>query len=182
MMKINITRRKFLTSSAVVAVSQIATKAFAAEPTTKATTDQVSTSEDYTYEVNYTDAEWKERLTEAEFTILREGETEEAKSSPLWKEKREGLYHCKGCELTVYESKEKTVLSKGWVFFRHSKPDTVLTGIDLFTHYSRGEPKEDKVIESHCRRCGSHLGHILYINKQILHCINGASLIFKPTV
>tara|TARA_R110001583_G_scaffold48229_2_gene150858 strand:- start:115 stop:696 length:582 start_codon:yes stop_codon:yes gene_type:complete len=181
-MKMNISRRKFLASSVVVAVSQIATKAIAAEPPTKTTSDQVGMTDNYTYEVNYTVAEWKERLTETEFTILREGETEEAKSSPLWKEKREGLYHCKGCELTLYESKYKTVLDKGWVFFEHSKRDAVLMGIDFFTHYSRGGPKKNTVMESHCRRCGSHLGHILYINKKILHCINGASLIFKPTV
>jgi len=180
-MKLNITRRKFLASSAVVAVSQIATKAFAAEPETKATTDQVGMSDNYTYEVNYTDAQWKERLTEAEFTILREGDTEERKSSPLWKEKREGLYHCKGCDLNVYESKYKTVLDKGWVFFKHGKPDAVLMGIDFSTRYSRGERKKETVMESHCRRCGSHLGHILYINKEILHCINGTSLVFKPT-
>jgi peptide-methionine (R)-S-oxide reductase len=39
-----------------------------------------------------------------------------------------------------------------------------------------GEPRQ--VIEAHCRRCGSHLGHVLHVENDILHCINGASLTF----
>ena len=183
-MKMNITRRKLLTSSAVVAVGHIASKAVAAEaPSAETRSDKIPMTDEFTYEVNYTDAEWRERLTEAEYAILREGGTEEAKSSPLWRERREGLYHCKGCELTAYESKYKIILSKkGWVFFEQSNRDAVLTGVDFITHYSRGEPKEETIMEAHCRRCGSHLGHLVSINNGVLHCINGAALNFKPTV
>ncbi len=38
------------------------------------------------------------------------------------------------------------------------------------------------LIEAHCRRCGSHLGHILNVQGDILHCINGTALTFTPTV
>jgi len=34
------------------------------------------------------------------------------------------------------------------------------------------------MIEVHCRRCGSHLGHILLVDDEVLHCINGRSLTF----
>jgi peptide-methionine (R)-S-oxide reductase len=35
-------------------------------------------------------------------------------------------------------------------------------------------------IEVHCRRCGSHMGHVLLVEGEILHCINGTSLVFTP--
>jgi peptide-methionine (R)-S-oxide reductase len=181
-MKKNISRRDLLTGSALVFASQFAPKVFANESSAPVVTEQPTTSvegdpEAFKYEVNFTEEEWKARLSPEDYKILRLGETEEPKSSPLWRETREGHYHCKGCGLGVYESKYKTVISKGWVFFKHSKPDAVLTKIDAFTNYN-GVRKEVEVIETHCRRCASHLGHIVYLNQNILHCINGASLLF----
>ena len=35
-------------------------------------------------------------------------------------------------------------------------------------------------LEVHCRRCASHLGHILYVENKLVHCINGTSLNFSP--
>ena len=120
------------------------------------------------YEVQRTDADWRARLSEHEYAILREGGTEPRHSSPLATETRNGTYACKGCELPIYSSSEKIILPQGWVFFHHSYDNAVLTGVD------QGH------IEAHCRRCGSHLGHILYVETQVLHCINGTSLIFTP--
>jgi len=184
--KLYISRRKLLASSVVVATSQIATKAAAqsSPQTSPQTSGRVATligEDDYQYEVNYTGEQWKERLSEEEFRIMRLGGTEKRKSSPLWEETRDGVYNCKGCDLEVYDSEYKVVLNKGWVFFKHSQPDAVLTKIDFVTSYG-GSEKKRTTTEAHCRRCGSHLGHILYVNRQILHCINGTSLNFKSTV
>lgn len=126
---------------------------------------------EFKFEIVRTDEEWRELLTEDEFKILRRGGTETPKSSELWEEDRDGTYHCKGCDLHVYSSDWKTILDKGWVFFAHCEPNSVLTGIDEARFFS--------IIEAHCRRCGSHLGHILYVEDRILHCINGTSLVFK---
>jgi len=62
--------------------------------------------------------------------ILREGFTEKPKSSPFWLELKPGMYHCKGCDLPVYDGQWKVILEKGWVFFYHAVPDAVLFGID----------------------------------------------------
>ncbi len=122
----------------------------------------------FRYEVQRSDEDWRARLTEDEYTVLREGGTEPRNSSPLATETRNGTYACKGCELPIYSSSQKIILPQGWVFFRHSYENAVLTGIDS------GQ------IEAHCRRCGSHLGHILSVQKQIVHCINGSALNFTP--
>ena len=181
-MSSQISRRAILAGSAIAAAAPLTQKAAAQSVSTSSgqNSDVVLIDGAYEYEVNYTEAEWKALLTDAEFKILREGGTEERKSSPLWNEKRTGLYNCKGCNLGVYSSEYKVILNKGWAFFQHSEPDSVLTGIDTYTNY--GATKKKTVIEAHCRRCGSHFGHVLYIKGQILHCINGTSLTFTPTI
>lgn len=175
-MKTNVSRRKLLAGTMIAAISQLPTKAVAMDPNAEAGSKVPKVNTDdagYVYEVNFTEEQWKARLTEKEFSILREGGTEVPKSSPLWNEESTGIYQCKGCDLDVYESQFKVVLDKGWVFFQHSIPNSVLTSIDYGLN---------PLIESHCRRCGSHLGHVFYLEEQILSCINGASLNFKPSV
>jgi len=185
-MAIQVSRRLLLFGSTLIAALPFATKASAAETETDAATNfhKIETevqpkTVDHVYDVGYTEAEWKSRLTEEEFRIMRLGGTEHKKTSSNWNETRAGAYNCKGCDLGVYDSEFKVPLKKGWVFFSHSEPDSVLTGIDLITNYG-WRAKKKAAIEAHCRRCGSHLGHILYIDKQILHCINGTSLTFTP--
>ncbi|MEM8851756.1 MAG: peptide-methionine (R)-S-oxide reductase [Pseudomonadota bacterium] len=145
----------------------------------------------FDFEITRTEADWRAMLSDEEYRILREGGTEQPKSSPLWEETREGTYACKGCDLPVYESEWKVVLDKGWVFFMHAIPYSSMTRID-----SPAEPRtpggpparfQDGIdlagiamLETHCRRCGSHLGHLFPIDGQILHCINGAALTFAP--
>ena len=178
-MKTFLSRRKLLASTMIVAAAPLATKALASEATNTSEASNTNGSDDFKFEVNYTPSEWKSRLSPEEFRILRLGGTEKKKSSPHWKETRQGFYNCKGCDLEIYDSKFKVPLNKGWVFFKHSQTDSVLTKIDYGTSYG-GSTNKKAAIEAHCRRCGSHLGHILYVSRQILHCINGASLVFKP--
>ena len=121
----------------------------------------------FVYEVQFSDEEWRRRLTPAEYHILREDGTEPRHSHRFTQTTDAGTYHCQGCDLPIYTSDEKVVLDIGWVFFRHAMPDSVMLGVD-----------RDR-IEAHCRRCGSHMGHILYVETEILHCVNGTALDFK---
>jgi len=177
-MKINVSRRKLLASSMILGIGQFATKSFANTPVDE-TDSKTAGTDSFTYEVNYTEDEWKNRLTPKEFAVMRLGGTERRKSSPLWEETRDGFYHCKGCELKVYNSQFKVILDKGWTFFKHCENDSVLTKIEFVGSFGRSNKT---ATEAHCRRCGSHLGHIYIIEGQILHCINGTSLIFEPTL
>jgi peptide-methionine (R)-S-oxide reductase len=47
-----------------------------------------------TFPVHYTEAEWRRRLTPAQFSVLRQKGTERPGSSPLNKEHRRGTFHC----------------------------------------------------------------------------------------
>lgn len=139
----------------------------------------VSAADGFAYEVTRTEAEWLGLLGEDGFRILRQGFTETPKSDPHWDSTAPGLYACRGCELPIYDARWKVVLDIGWLFFSHSEANAVLTGVD----WPDGAEMTTAVqslaaIEVHCRRCGSHLGHIVHAQNKLLHCVNGASLSF----
>ncbi len=136
----------------------------------------------FPYEVTYTEEEWRSRLSELEYFVMREGGTEPRQSSLLAFEKREGTYSCKGCELPAFSAEWKVQhFDIGWVFFKQAIPDAVLTGVDTsFNPRGMNENEIGATIECHCRRCGSHIGHILEVRGEVLHCLNGTSLVFSP--
>ena len=125
--------------------------------------------------VQRSEAEWRAMLTDDEYAVLRDEATERKYSSPLLEEKREGTYHCKGCDLAVYPSDTKYDSQTGWPSWWRALPDAVRT-------------KEDRKFliqvrtEVHCRRCGSHLGHIFDDGPPPTgkrHCLNGIALTFR---
>lgn len=152
-------RRKFLmTSTTALGASVVGVPALAVE----------------TFEVTFTDAEWKARLTPLQYKVMRREGTEPAGSSPLDKNYAEGTYVCRGCNLPVYPSKTKFDSGTGWPSFWKSLPNAVKTKEDRFLLRVR--------TEVHCRRCGSHFGHIFDDGPKPTgkrHCLNGVSLKFQ---
>jgi peptide-methionine (R)-S-oxide reductase len=143
--------------------------------------DVVSDMDGFAYEIVRSRESWLQQLGEHDFNILRLGATEDPKSSSNWNEERDGEYHCKGCELNVYSSTWKVQLDKGWAFFRHSVPNSLLMNIDWPEGTGPGLGVDTlAAVEVHCRRCGGHMGHILLVDGSVLHCINGTSLTFAP--
>lgn len=128
------------------------------------------------FEICLSRAEWRARLSRAEYRILREEKTEPAFSSPLDTETRRGVYHCRGCDLPLYDAATKYDSGTGWPSFFKSLPNAV------------GTKKDRKLVfqirtEVHCRRCGGHLGHIFDDGPAPTgkrHCLNGLSLAFRP--
>ncbi len=126
-----------------------------------------------TFEVTRTDAEWRAMLTKTQYNVMRYESTERAGSSPLDKNYAAGTYICRGCDLPLYSSKTKFDSGTGWPSFYKSLPRAIGTKKDntLFTTRT----------EAHCRRCGSHLGHIFNDGPKPTgkrHCLNGVSLKF----
>lgn len=170
----HLNRRTFLGTTAIAGVGT----AFGAAPVRADVADREAAM---TFEVTRTEAEWREALSETEYAILREGGTEIPRSSPLWDQTSEveGTFACRGCDLVIYDADQKVVLPMGWVFFYHSRPTTVVTDIDAGGPMPA--PGTGPAVEVACRRCGSHLGHMIAINSEIVHCINGAGLRFEPS-
>ncbi len=127
------------------------------------------------FEVTRTDAEWRAMLSDAQYAVLREEATERPFTSPLNDEKRQGVFHCAGCDLPLYASETKFDSRTGWPSFYAPLDNAVATRQD----YSLLLPRT----EVHCRRCGGHLGHIFDDGPPPTgkrHCINGVALTFVP--
>lgn len=125
------------------------------------------------FEITRTDAEWRAMLTNAQYRVMRQGKTEPAGSSPLDANYAPGTYICRGCRLPLYSSKTKFDSGTGWPSFWKALPRAVGTRPDRSLLRTR--------TEVHCRRCGSHLGHIFDDGPKPTgkrHCLNGVSLIF----
>jgi peptide-methionine (R)-S-oxide reductase len=120
-------------------------------------------------------AEWKKRLTPAQYDILREEGTERAFTSPLNHEKRSGLFACVACGLPLFPSRFKYDSGTGWPSFYDVLPGHVETRTDLKLVLPR--------TEYHCARCGGHHGHVFDDGPKptgLRYCNNGLVLKFIP--
>ena len=125
------------------------------------------------YPVTFSDAEWRKRLGAQAYAVLRQKSTEHPFTSPLNKEKREGVYSCAGCEQRLFLSRTKFDSGTGWPSFYRPINGAVLTARD----YALGYPRT----EVHCARCGGHLGHVFDDGPMptgLRYCMNGVAMRF----
>ena len=152
-------RRQFLKiSTAAILTPAVSGAAWAAE----------------TFEITRSKSEWRALLTPLQYKVMRKSGTEPSGSSPLDQNYADGVYHCAGCDLAVYNSDVKFDSGTGWPSFWQARRNAVRTMDDRFLLRMR--------TEVHCRRCGSHLGHIFDDGPAPTgkrHCLNGVSLVFK---
>lgn len=122
-----------------------------------------------------TNAEWRKKLTPAQYDILREEGTERAFTSELLNEKREGVFVCVACGLPLFPSKFKYDSGTGWPSFFNAISDH----LGKTTDYKLILPRT----EYHCARCGGHHGHVFDDGPKptgLRYCSNGVALKFIP--
>ncbi|WP_054007943.1 peptide-methionine (R)-S-oxide reductase MsrB [Cypionkella psychrotolerans] len=128
-----------------------------------------------TFEITLSEAEWRAKLSDMQYRVLREAETERAGSSPLNDEHRKGTFLCAGCDLPLYASETKFDSGTGWPSFFQPLDGAIGTQDDSSLFATR--------TEVHCRRCGGHLGHVFDDGPKptgLRYCMNGAALKFVP--
>ena len=125
--------------------------------------------------VELPDAEWKKRLSDSAYRVLRQEGTEPPHTSALNSEKRVGVFHCAGCDLPLFASTAKYESGTGWPSFFAPLQDAVATKTDFKMILPR--------TEYHCARCGGHQGHVFNDGPQPTgqrYCNNGVALRFAP--
>jgi peptide-methionine (R)-S-oxide reductase len=95
-------RRSFVTASSALVLGGVLTTGACAKPPVRK------------YEITITDAEWKKRLTPAQYRTLREAATDQPGQSPFLNEHRAGVFSCAGCKLPNFSSKTKFDSGTGW--------------------------------------------------------------------
>jgi len=128
-------------------------------------------------QVQRSDDEWRQRLSPAEFAVLRRAATERPWTGALLDEDRAGLYTCKACGQELFRSGTKFDSGCGWPSFYESvEPAAVI----LLPDISLG----DERTEVRCARCDSHLGHVFPDGFGTptgdRYCMNSIALDFKP--
>ena len=120
-----------------------------------------------------TEDQWRARLSDQEFDVLREEGTERAFTGEFHDAHASGTYVCAGCGQPLYRSSTKFDSGTGWPSFTEAIDGKVATRVDHGLGMVR--------TEVHCSRCGGHLGHVFEDGPPptgMRHCINSVSLDF----
>jgi peptide-methionine (R)-S-oxide reductase len=128
-----------------------------------------------TFEITYSDAQWRAKLSAAQYDVLRREGTERPYSSPLNDEHRAGLFACAGCDLPLFSSQSKFDSHTGWPSFWAPLKEAVVERSDRTLGMTRTEVQ--------CRRCGGHLGHVFDDGPKptgLRYCMNGVAMTFTP--
>ncbi len=120
--------------------------------------------------------EWKEKLTEEQYRVLRLKGTEKPFTGKHWNNKEKGIYYCAGCGTPLFHSKSKFKSGSGWPSF--SAPIT-----DSNINETPDNSLSMRRTEVLCSKCGGHLGHVFDDGPKptgLRYCMNSISLDFKP--
>ena len=116
------------------------------------------------------------KLNSKERNVIVNKGTEYPNTGKYNKHFEKGTYHCKACNSPLYESNSKFESNCGWPSFDDEIKNAIIRHADYKLGYKR--------TEICCAKCGGHLGHVFegerFTKKNIRHCVNSISLVFKP--
>ena len=140
----------------------------------------MSETTDNTTEPAFTldDAQWRRRLTPAEYQVLRQAGTERPFTGEYNETTTEGVYRCRGCGAELFRSEGKFESHCGWPsFYTPLAGDSVIERADDSLGMRR--------VEVLCANCHGHLGHVFSgegypTPTDLRYCINSLSLTLEP--
>ncbi|MCG1003542.1 MULTISPECIES: peptide-methionine (R)-S-oxide reductase MsrB [Halobacterium] len=128
-----------------------------------------------TRDVPESDEEWRERLTDEEYEVLREAGTERPYSGEHVDRDDDGTYRCAGCGEVLFDADTKFDAHCGWPSFWDAADSDA---VERRPDHSNGMVRTEVV----CATCGGHLGHVFEDGPEPTgerFCINSAALDFE---
>ena len=126
------------------------------------------------HEIEKSDSEWREQLSDEEFRVCRLKGTEAPFSGNYWDDWTDGIYRCTCCGETLFEADTKFDAGCGWPSFYQPVSDEAIRYLEDNSHGMQR-------IEIRCGSCDAHLGHVFPDGPQPTgerYCVNSASLNF----
>ncbi|GHA33160.1 peptide-methionine (R)-S-oxide reductase [Salinimicrobium marinum] len=127
------------------------------------------------YPVQRSEQEWKEKLSEEQYRVLRQQGTEAPHSGRYNLHFDQGEYKCAACGNKLFEDDQKFESNCGWPSF----DDAIEGSIEYVQDKSFGMIRTEIL----CANCGSHLGHVFDdgpTDTGQRYCVNSASIDFEP--
>lgn len=126
------------------------------------------------YPIERSESEWRKKLSDEQYRVLREKGTEAPHSGKYNMHFQEGEYRCAACNTKLFESDQKFKSNCGWPSF----DDAIEGAVEYVQDRSFGMIRTEIL----CSNCGSHLGHVFDDGPTETgqrYCVNSASIEFK---
>lgn len=125
--------------------------------------------------VEYSDVEWRDRLSPEQFRITRHKGTEARFSGEHCSIYEPGVYSCVCCDEILFDGDEKFDSRSGW-------PSFTQPAMANSIQYKKDDSLRMTRIEALCNTCDAHLGHVFPDGPApsgLRYCINSISLTKK---